>query len=87
MCAYPNTPPLQMVTPHYRGAWIVWSALHVLVQQCGATLVAAELRVEGSVQGMVLCVRDASTGALTAARLEDTCTTLRTYMSRMLMSW
>jgi len=76
-----------MVTPYCRNAKAVWNTLHVLVQQCGAALVAAEMRVQGSAQGMVLCVQGEHKGALTAARLEETCTTLRTHVSRVLMSW
>jgi hypothetical protein len=63
---------------------MVFTTLNVLVQQCGGTLLAAEVRVEGNVLGMVLCMQDtASRGAFTAAQLHVAHNTLRTHLLRM----
>lgn len=79
-------PHSQMVTPHCRKARTAWSTLNLLAQ-CGVGLLAAEMRVEGCALAMVLCVQSANKGALTAAQLEETCNTLRTHLSRLLLSW
>jgi hypothetical protein len=63
---------------------MVFTTLNVLVQQCGGTLLAAEVRVEGNVLGMVLCMQDtASRGAFTAAQLHVAHNTLRAHLLRM----